>query len=88
MKQLKSILKPAILLRVMLVAPIPVAGQDIKPGAAGDPYENMPLIAPLGERIGKHIEVNKSAKGKLAGFDGYNWDQCYAIEQSLRIEEQ
>jgi glyoxylase-like metal-dependent hydrolase (beta-lactamase superfamily II) len=25
---------------------------------------------------------------KLAGFDVYIWDQCYAMEQSLRIEEQ
>jgi len=23
---------------------------------------------------------------KLAGFDVYVWDQCYAMEQSLRIE--
>ena len=23
---------------------------------------------------------------KLAGFDVYIWDQCYAMEQSLRIE--
>lgn len=25
---------------------------------------------------------------KLAGFDVYIWDQCYAMEQSLRIDEQ
>jgi glyoxylase-like metal-dependent hydrolase (beta-lactamase superfamily II) len=25
---------------------------------------------------------------RLAGFDVYIWDQCYAMEQSLRIEEQ
>jgi glyoxylase-like metal-dependent hydrolase (beta-lactamase superfamily II) len=25
---------------------------------------------------------------KLAGYDVYIWDQCYAMEQSLRIEEQ
>jgi hypothetical protein len=23
---------------------------------------------------------------KLAGFDVYVWDQCFAMEQSLRIE--
>jgi hypothetical protein len=23
---------------------------------------------------------------RLAGFDVYIWDQCYAMEQSLRIE--
>jgi hypothetical protein len=25
---------------------------------------------------------------KLAGFDVYIWDQCYAMEQSLRIDEE
>jgi len=25
---------------------------------------------------------------KLAGYDVYIWDQCYAMEQSLRIDEQ
>jgi hypothetical protein len=25
---------------------------------------------------------------KLAGYDVYIWDQAYAMEQSLRIEEQ
>ena len=24
--------------------------------------------------------------GKLAGFDVFIWDQCYAMEQSLRID--
>jgi hypothetical protein len=24
---------------------------------------------------------------KLAAFDVYIWDQCYAMEQSLRIDE-
>lgn len=32
-------------------------------GAAGEPYLNMPAIAPLGVRIGKHLEVPESAKG-------------------------
>ena len=25
---------------------------------------------------------------KLAGYDAFIWDQCYAMEQSLRIDEQ
>jgi hypothetical protein len=33
------------------------------PGAAGDPYPSMPTIAPLGVRIGKHLEVPESSKG-------------------------
>jgi glyoxylase-like metal-dependent hydrolase (beta-lactamase superfamily II) len=34
-----------------------------KPGAAGAPYPNMPEIAPLGVRIGKHLDVPETAKG-------------------------
>jgi glyoxylase-like metal-dependent hydrolase (beta-lactamase superfamily II) len=33
------------------------------PGAAGEPYPDMPAIAPLAVRIGKHLEVPESAKG-------------------------
>jgi hypothetical protein len=33
------------------------------PGAAGDPYPNMPAIAPLGVRIGRHLDIPESAKG-------------------------
>jgi len=32
-------------------------------GAPGRPYPNMPLIAPIGERIEKYIDINESAKG-------------------------
>ena len=63
MRQLKTFFKVAILLRIILVAPTQVAAQEQKPGAVGDPYPNMPLIAPIGEQIGKHIDVNESAKG-------------------------
>ena len=34
-----------------------------EPGAPGAPYANVPGIAPLGVRIGKHLEVPESAKG-------------------------
>src|SRR6476620_2203787 len=33
------------------------------PGAAGEPYPQMPSVAPIGERIGKYIDVPASAKG-------------------------
>ena len=36
---------------------------DPRPGAAGSPYPNMPAIAPIGERIGKYIDVPASARG-------------------------
>lgn len=32
-------------------------------GSAGEPYPNMPSIAPIGVRIGKYIDVPDSAKG-------------------------
>jgi glyoxylase-like metal-dependent hydrolase (beta-lactamase superfamily II) len=65
MRRLKGIFEIAILLRIMVLAPTQVAAQGPKPDAAGDPYPNMPLIAPIGERIGKHIEVNETVKGPL-----------------------
>jgi glyoxylase-like metal-dependent hydrolase (beta-lactamase superfamily II) len=33
------------------------------PGSAGDPYPDMPAIAPIGVRIGKYMEVPASAQG-------------------------
>jgi hypothetical protein len=32
-----------------------------EPGAAGEPYPNMPSIAPIGVRIGKHLDVPSSS---------------------------
>ena len=37
--------------------------QDDIPGQVGEPYPNMPAIAPLGVRIGRHIPVPESSKG-------------------------
>lgn len=37
--------------------------QTTTAGGVGRPYPNMPLIAPIGERIEKYITVNQSAKG-------------------------
>jgi glyoxylase-like metal-dependent hydrolase (beta-lactamase superfamily II) len=35
----------------------------ITPGAVGTPYPHMPVIAPIGERIDKYIDVPASARG-------------------------
>jgi glyoxylase-like metal-dependent hydrolase (beta-lactamase superfamily II) len=43
-------------------AATPPHGSDI-PGAAGDPYQDMPEIAAIGERTGKYLDVPDSAKG-------------------------
>jgi glyoxylase-like metal-dependent hydrolase (beta-lactamase superfamily II) len=39
------------------------AGPGSVPGAAGEPYPNMPSIAPIGVRIGKYLDVPASAQG-------------------------
>ena len=33
------------------------------PGSAGEPYSNMPAIAPIGVRIGKYLDVPTSSQG-------------------------
>lgn len=38
-------------------------GANGKPGTPGEPYPNMPAIAPIGVRIGKYIDVPASARG-------------------------
>src|SRR5580765_5159056 len=45
------------------VVPASASSREETPGAAGDPYPHMPAIAPLGVRIGKHLEVPESSKG-------------------------
>src|SRR5512144_2603128 len=34
------------------------------PGAAAEPYPNMPSIAPIGVRIGRYLDVPASAQGR------------------------
>src|SRR5881227_3555278 len=41
----------------------PTDSHEDTPGTPGSPYPDMPAIAPLGVRIGKHLEVPESAKG-------------------------
>ena len=38
-------------------------GSTSAPGAAAEPYPNMPSIAPIGVRIGKYMDVPASAQG-------------------------
>ena len=45
------------------VASALAAVNEDAPGAAGDPYPNMPTIAPLGVRIGRHLDIPESSKG-------------------------
>jgi glyoxylase-like metal-dependent hydrolase (beta-lactamase superfamily II) len=45
------------------VAPAAEAGPATSPGASGEPYLDMPEIAPIGVRIGKYRDVPESARG-------------------------
>lgn len=47
----------------LLALSIPALSQYLDKGTAGEPYPNMPSIAPLGVRIDKHIEINETSKG-------------------------
>lgn len=61
MKQLKTFF--IALSCIFTLSVVSVVAQEPRAGAAGRPYANMPLIAPIGERIEKYITVNESAKG-------------------------
>jgi glyoxylase-like metal-dependent hydrolase (beta-lactamase superfamily II) len=59
-----------LLLAGLLVAGVCAAGSYAQsrdsagePGAAGEPYPQMPWVAPIGVRSGKYIDVPASAKG-------------------------
>jgi glyoxylase-like metal-dependent hydrolase (beta-lactamase superfamily II) len=56
----------AAILYISLLTPCvsaPADSHEDEPGTPGAPYPHMPRIAPLGVRIGKHLEVPDSAKG-------------------------
>src|SRR5678809_663460 len=55
----------AVLTLGACVADTRAASRNVReiPGAAGEPYPQMPSIAPIGERIDKYIDVPASAKG-------------------------
>lgn len=42
---------------------IACTGVTAAPGSAGQPYPAMPSIAPIGERIGKYIDIPATARG-------------------------
>ena len=50
---------------VFMLLTMPIFAQNTLPGSPGDPYPNMPLIAPIGVRIEKHLDVPESGKGPM-----------------------
>ncbi|MEP7377299.1 MAG: MBL fold metallo-hydrolase [Chitinophagaceae bacterium] len=67
--------------------------QTTKPGEGLDPADTMNPWAIFDNYIDRVViqcvnTLTPKWASKLAGFDVYIWDQCYAMEQSLRIDEQ
>ena len=62
MKGKKTIANGVLICGLVLVA-IVAYTQPPMAGGVGTPYPNMPVIAPIGERIEKYFDVNESAKG-------------------------
>lgn len=63
MKKKKITSAYAIMMYALIALSTPAFAQQTIGGSPGEPYPNMPTIAPIGERIGKHLEINESAKG-------------------------
>jgi hypothetical protein len=57
----------------------------INPGDAGNPWA---LTDDYTARVAGHCVNELTAKwaSKLGGYDTFVWDQCYAMEQSLRVD--
>ena len=67
--------------------------KSTKPGEGLDPAARENPWAFAGDRIDRVViqcvnELTPKWSTKLAGYDVYIWDQCYAMEQSLRIDEE
>ena len=59
-----AILLPALVVAAACVHLLSARAQVTgAPGAAGTPYPSMPSIAPIGERIGKYMDVPAAAVG-------------------------
>src|ERR1700743_3436070 len=58
-----TIANMALLCLSILMPCVSALADEDEPGTPGAPYANMPSLAPLGVRIGKHLEIPESAKG-------------------------
>ena len=63
MNTTKRPLSNGLLISSLMLLVISASAQYPIEGTAEHPYPNMPAIAPIGERIGKYLDVNESAKG-------------------------
>src|SRR6266446_10397679 len=62
-----KLLLAGFVITIVCASTVGIRGQSAdptsEPGAAGEPYPNMPSIAPIGVRIGKYMDVPASAHG-------------------------
>lgn len=59
--------------------------EQLDPADAGNPWAGFDnYIDRVANRCVNTLEPNWRVR--LAGFDVFIWDQCYAMEQSLRID--
>src|SRR5712671_216797 len=67
MSRIYKILLAGFVITIAGASPVGIRGQSVdpisEPGAAGEPYPNMPSIAPIGVRIGKYLDVPSSSQG-------------------------
>ena len=72
MKSRKKALLSGVLVCGLGFASLAAYTQPRVTGIAGRPYANMPVIAPIGERIEKYSDVSESAKGpSIDAHKGY-----------------
>src|SRR5260221_12366654 len=62
-----KLLLTGFVITIICASTVGIRGQSAdptsEPGAAGEPYPNMPSIAPIGGRIGKYLDVPASSQG-------------------------
>jgi glyoxylase-like metal-dependent hydrolase (beta-lactamase superfamily II) len=62
-----KLLLAGFVVTIVCASTVGIRGQSAdptsEPGAAGEPYPNMPSIAPIGVRIGKYLDVPSSSQG-------------------------
>src|SRR6266403_113133 len=67
MSGIYKLLFAGFVITIICASTVGVRGQSAdptsEPGAAGEPYPNMPSIAPIGVRIGKYLDVPTSSQG-------------------------
>src|SRR5260370_11386498 len=62
-----KLLLAGFVITIVCASTVRIRGQSAdptsEPGAAGEPYPNMPSISPIGVRIGKYLDVPSSSQG-------------------------